>query len=119
MYPERQRVMFPQSGDRANFINAREGVDALLGGFEACLGGAVSAAREYAMGSAYEATVRGFPELQRDYREVLAAAHQLADERDRLLAANRKLRDLRIVNAQAMARIAMLEREVSALKSSK
>lgn len=111
--------MFPRSGDRRNFFDASQGVNALLGGFEACLGGAVSAAREYAMGSAYEATVHGFMELQRDYREVLAAAHQLADERDRLLAANRKLRDLRIVNVQAVARIALLEREVAALKSRK
>lgn len=111
--------MFSRSGDRANFLDASQGVNALLGGFESCFGGAVSAAREYAMGSAYEATVHGFMELQRDYREVLAAAHQLADERDRLLMANRKLRDLRIVNAQAIARIARLEHEVAVLKSGK
>nr|WP_315186526.1 hypothetical protein [uncultured Albidiferax sp.] len=109
--------MFFQSGDRSNFISASQSVDALLGGFETGLGGAVNTAREYAMGSIHEATIQGFLELQRDYRQVLAAAHQLADERDRLIVSNKKLRDLRAVNAQAMQRIESLEREIAGLKS--
>jgi hypothetical protein len=111
--------MFFQSGDKSNFINATQGVNALLAGFEAGLGGVVSTAREYAMGSAHEASVRGFLELQRDFREVLTAAHQLADERDRLVASNKTLRELRVANAQARMRIASLERDIAKLRSEK
>jgi len=102
--------MFIQSGDRSNYMNAMQGVDACLAGFGSALGVLAEAGQEYRQNVAYDNALDFIDELKDNNTQLIGHWHELMDKLERAQASARQLR---IDRFNANRRIAELEAQLA------